>query len=77
MPAGGCLHRRVALPSERQYEWEEPRLVERPLARATDGLPIKLVRLASGAAIKAFGNAIVPQIAFIIFELMKQANDEI
>jgi site-specific DNA-cytosine methylase len=74
MPAGGCLHRRVALPSERQYEWEEPRLVERPLARATDGLPANLVRLGSAAAIKAFGNAIVPQIAFVFFELMKRAK---
>jgi DNA (cytosine-5)-methyltransferase 1 len=71
MPAGGGLYRRVALPHEHQYEWAKPRLVERPMARAVDGLPANLVRLGSGAAIKAFGNAIVPQIAFVLFELMK------
>ena len=69
--AGGGLHRRVALPSEPQYEWEMPRLGERPLGGATNGISARLVRLGSAGAIKAFGNSILPQIAFVIFELMK------
>lgn len=72
MPTGGSVHRRVALPAERQFEWEESRLVERPMARATDGFPERLVRFASREAIRAYGNAIVPQVAYQILRAIMQ-----
>lgn len=71
VPASGRVHRRVALPAERQYEREEPRLVERPLARAAHGISERLVRFASGEAIRAYGNAIVPQVAFEILRVIR------
>jgi DNA (cytosine-5)-methyltransferase 1 len=72
VPSGSSMHRRVSLPAERQYEWEEPRLVERPMARATHGLSARLVRLANRGAIQALGNSIVPQVAFEILREIRK-----
>jgi hypothetical protein len=49
-------------PGEPQHAWEAPRLLELPLGGTTDGLPVRLVRAANRDAVKAYGNAVVPQI---------------
>jgi DNA (cytosine-5)-methyltransferase 1 len=49
-------------PGEAQHPWEAPRLVKFPLGGAVDGIPVRLVRAANKHALKAFGNAVVPQV---------------
>jgi DNA (cytosine-5)-methyltransferase 1 len=63
MSAGGCLHRGVAGPRERQHEWEEPRLVERPMGMPVDGTSARLVQFASERSIHAVGNGNPPALA--------------
>lgn len=56
-------------PGEPQHQWEEPRTTEPPLGGAVDGLPAGLVRRESRlrrASLKAYGNAVVPQVAEVI-----------
>ena len=53
-------------PDQPQHDWEAPRLVELPLGGAVDGLPVRLVRFANRNALKAFGNAVCPEVAKII-----------
>lgn len=62
-------HRWPSRPGEPQHEWEEPRTTEPPLGGAVDGLPAGLVRRESRlrrASLKAYGNAVVPQVAEVI-----------
>lgn len=69
---GHDAHRRNRWPSrpgEPQHQWEEPRTTEPPLGSAVDGLPAGLVRRESRlrrASLKAYGNAVVPQVAEVI-----------
>lgn len=49
-----------------QHEWEPPRLVELPLGWDVDGVPARLLRFANKHALKAYGNAVVPQVAEVI-----------
>ncbi len=51
-----------ARPGEPQHAWEAPRLVEFPLGGTVDGLPSRLVRFANRNALKAYGNAVLPQV---------------
>jgi len=53
-------------PGQPQNEWEEPRTVESPLGSTVAGVPVRLVRRHRVAALKALGNAIVPQVAEVI-----------
>lgn len=57
-------------PGEPQYDWEPPRLLELALGGLIDGLPGRLVRLANRNALKACGNAIVPQVAATVMRAM-------
>jgi DNA (cytosine-5)-methyltransferase 1 len=52
------------------------RLTEPPLCGPNDGLPARLVRTASPRAkqLKAYGNAIVPQVAYQIFQAIQQTT---
>ncbi len=49
-------------PGEPQHEWEAPRLVEFDLGSTASRLSGRLVRFANRNALKAYGNAVVPQI---------------
>jgi len=56
-------------PGEPQHQWEKPRTTEPPLGGAVDGLPAGVVRRESRlrrASLKAYGNAVVPQVAEVI-----------
>lgn len=53
-------------PGEAQYEWEAPRLIERGVGVATDGIPGRLARYWNRCALKALGNAQVPQCVELI-----------
>lgn len=53
-------------PGEDQHEWESPRLIKFPMGGAVDGVPVKLLRFANRNSLKAFGNAVVPQIPYLI-----------
>jgi len=55
-----------ALPGEPQHPWEAPRLLELPVGGAVDGVPARLVRAANKHALRAYGNAVVPQVAELI-----------
>jgi DNA (cytosine-5)-methyltransferase 1 len=53
-------------PSEEQHEWEESRLTQFEVGRSADGIPERLVRSANRQALRAYGNAVVPQVAEVI-----------
>lgn len=59
-------------PGQPQYEWEQPRTIELPLGGAVAGLPVRLVRRHRVSALKALGNAIVPQVAEVIGRAIMQ-----
>ena len=64
--AGGGGHCWPAGPGKVQHAWEAPRLVKFPVGGFADGLPVRLVRFANRNALKAYGNAVVPQIVELI-----------
>lgn len=55
------------LPGRAQHDWEERRTTKSTLGFTTDGLPI-------GLALKATGNALLPQIPYLIGKWIMQAN---
>lgn len=59
-----------------QKPWEAPRILELPVGPATDGVSPRLVRFANRCALKATGNAVVPQDAEVVGAAMIQANRE-
>lgn len=59
-------YRWPARPGQQQHEWEAPRLIEFPLGGDVAGIPVRLVRFANRNALKAFGNAVVPDCAEVI-----------
>ena len=61
-----------ARPGQSQYEWEQPRTVELPMGGAVAGLSERLVRRHRVSALKALGNAIVPQVAEVIGRAIMQ-----
>lgn len=63
-----------ARPGQRQHEWEAPRLVEFGVGSAVDGLPVRLARFGNKQALRALGNAIVPQVAAAILRAWQQAE---
>jgi DNA (cytosine-5)-methyltransferase 1 len=65
-----------ARPGRTQYEWEEPRTVELQVGESVAGLPIRLARRHRVAALKALGNAIVPQVAEVIGRAILQMEAE-
>lgn len=54
-----------ARPGEPQHAWEEPRAVESPVGGPVDGPARRLSRWRRGA-LKALGNAVVPQVAAVV-----------
>lgn len=68
--SGTGAHEGYAIPNATPSSW---RLTEPPLCGSNDGLPARLVRTASPRAkqLKAYGNAIVPQVAFEIFQAIQ------
>lgn len=63
---GPAPFRWPAGPGQPQREWEEPRTLELSLGGSVDGLPVRLVRSANRNALRAYGNAVVPQVAEIV-----------
>ena len=63
MPAGRCSDAFPACRTHDQRAWEERRLVESPMGAASDGISGRLVRSRGRDAIRAAGNAVVPQVA--------------
>lgn len=53
-------------PDEPQHEWEAPRLTQFDVGDTVNGLPVRLARSANKHALRALGNAVVPQVAEII-----------
>ena len=66
LPSGFGSYCWPSRPGQHQYEWEEPRTVELQVGESASGLPVRLVRRHRVAALKALGNAIVPQVAEVI-----------
>lgn len=64
--AGSDFARWPARPGQPQYEWEEPRTVESQMGQSTHGFPERLAGRHRVAALKALGNAVVPQVAEVI-----------
>ncbi len=63
-------------PGQSQHEWEEPRTVELPMGGTIAGLSVRLVRRHRVAALKALGNAIVPQCAEVIGRAIMQLETQ-
>lgn len=66
-----------ARPGERQWDWEAPRLVELEVGGSVDGLPAGLVRTrrrANRDALKAYGNAVVPQVVEAVWRAVMDAD---
>jgi DNA (cytosine-5)-methyltransferase 1 len=62
-----------ARPGEPQHEWEAPRLTQFAVGRVADGLPAGLVRARrrnNREALRAYGNAVVPQVVEAILRAM-------
>ena len=57
-------------PGQPQFPWEAPRLAQFPVGGTTDGLPVRLARLANRNGLKACGNSIVPQVAAAVIWAM-------
>lgn len=61
-------------PGEPQADWEAPRLIEFPLGGTIDGLTVRLVRFANRNALKAYGNAVVWIIPYLIGQWMLEQH---
>lgn len=64
--AGEHGHSWPSGPGKIQHAWEAPRLVKFPLGGELNGVPVRLVRFANRNTIKAYGNALLPQIPEIL-----------
>ena len=60
-------------PGQEQHAWEEPRTAESPVGGAADGPSRRLDRWRR-ASLKALGNAVVPQVAYLIACGITKAN---
>lgn len=72
----GASTRWPARPGQPQYEWEEPRTIELQVGESVAGLSLRLARRHRVAALKALGNAIVPQVAEVIGRAILQMEAE-
>ncbi len=70
--AGAC--RWPAGPGQPQHDWEEPRLAQFEVGSEFDGVPVRLVRFANKHALRAYGNAVVPQVAELIGRAVIRAH---
>ena len=61
-------------PGVKQHDWEAPRILELPLGGAVDGVPARLVRSANRHALRAYGNAVVPQVAEVVGRAVMAAD---
>ncbi len=68
----GASTRWPARPGQPQYEWEESRTIELQVGESVAGFPLRLARRHRVAALKALGNAIVPQVAEVIGRAIMQ-----
>lgn len=69
-----------AHPGSPQREWEPPRVIPRAepgVGLDIDGLPARLAARARRAALRALGNAVVPEIPEIIGRAIMRAREEI
>lgn len=73
--AGASFTRWPARPGQPQHEWEEPRTIESALGGAVDGLSSRLAGRHRVAALKALGNAVVPQVAEVIGRAILQTQE--
>lgn len=63
-------------PGQRQHEWEASRLIERAVGAATDGISGRLAGSWNRCALKAVGNAQVPQCVELIARGILQMENE-
>jgi len=78
MLASPCGHGWPARPGEAQHGWEPERLTQFGMGGTTDGLPAGLVRArrqANKQALKAYGNAVVPQVVEAIGRSILQTDE--
>ena len=68
LPCAPCVGRYQwpSRPGQSQYEWEEPRTIKSEVGGSTHGLSKRLAGRHRVAALKALGNAVVPQVAEVI-----------
>ena len=59
------LWRWPSYPGQEQHDWEEPRTTQSAVGGAVDGPARRLARWRR-ASLKALGNAVVPQVAYLI-----------
>lgn len=76
-PQGRTPPRWPSPPGHPQHPWEAPRLVELPLGGVLDGVPARLVRAANRHALRAYGNAVVPQVAEVVGRAVMTVDREI
>jgi hypothetical protein len=61
-------------PGQEQHEWEAPRLTQRDVGHTVDGISGRLARTWNRHALKALGNAQVPQVVEVIARAILQTE---
>ncbi len=65
-----------ARPGQPQHDWEASRIIEREVGSAASRAASRLVRSGNRNALKALGNAIVPQCMFVVAKAISEAESQ-